>query len=194
MHWSLHEPFLKKLIWIFIVARTAYASALTATQYWVWTHNGPAGMVFANAPVTFTEQTPNATRSFLSLFNFNHGYFTLYSLYHFWLGFFISVLASLLFYAVLFFVYKRKNSSLTKNEILFGLLCSLLSGWPGIVLYVPFALSASIVSNIAQLLYPKVPTYYKNIYVPFILALIALIAWRLLGDPFSLFHLSVLKI
>lgn len=194
MYWSPHEPFLKKLIWIFIASRATYASALTAMQYWVWTHNGTAGMVFANAPVTFTEQTPNATQSFLSLFNFNHGYFTLYSLYHFWLGFFISAFASLLFYAVLFFVHKRKNSSLTGGETSFGILCALLSGWPGIVLFIPFALAISTVSSIAQLLYPKMPTYAKSVYVPFILALIIVITWRLLGDPFTFLHLSVLKI
>jgi hypothetical protein len=186
-------PLLKRLVAIFVALRALYAAVLTGAQYWVWAHAGVEGRIFIDSPIIVSADTPSAFRSFLSLFDFPHGYFVLYAFDHFWFGLILSLAVSFAFYGILLLVNRHRIGAFSTSEVLLGLLGSLIVGWPGAVIFIPLALLIAIIFQASGML-AGARAWMRTLHVPFLIALGILLAWRIVGDPVAFFGLSVLKV
>jgi len=64
-------------------------------------------------------------------------YFLQYSFTHFWLGRLIGITLAVLFYFFLHLLAKRRPWLFAEGETELGLVCALIAGWPGFVLFLP---------------------------------------------------------
>ena len=172
------KSWIKKLIIIIIIFQVLYALALTVSQYYVWSTNDLTRILL-------TEPTEQGV-----IFNHRHGYFALYVLGRFWLEVLITWLCAGLFYYLLCQLKKYREEFFEIDEPELGLLTTLLSGWPGFVVFLPLAL----ISLVLYSLFQKV--WKKESYTPVGWPLIVAAAITLLFiEKFSvILPLGVLKI
>lgn len=188
--WAARKDWWGILIGAFLSFKVAYSAFLTAGQYLVWSGD-PVLRTLADAPVLVDARVPHQLVPFLSLFNFPHGYATLYALDHFWLSLALDVLVSLLFFGVLWIVLRKKGAFL-QSELCAAFLCSLLVGWPGVLVFVPLSLLVAVMVSAAQLMMRRASDV--SLFLPLFFALIIMILWRAVGDPIVFFHLSALQV
>ena len=149
-----------------------YASIETIAQYYVWSHD-----------------------SFSKLFlppHQNLSYFLFYSFGRFWLNIILAITASFVFYFLLKFLRKYRERFFKEGETELGLISALISGWPGIVIFIPLVFVITVILSTIRLTVFKLKT--TTLGLPFIFSVAVIFVWSLLSDPISFFHLTVLKI
>lgn len=191
MAYILRKNIFKKLVASFVIFEFAYVSSLSLAQYLVWSDN-QATKLFTYSPVMIDDRVPHVLKTFLSFFDFRGGYFSLYVFNHFWLSFVISLFFSAGFYFLLILLKHLRIGDSLEGEEELGFLCTLLSGWPGFVIFVPLVFLLAILISIAKFIFFKISD--TTLGWPFLLAFFILSLWKFFGDPIVFFHLSVLKI
>lgn len=168
----------------------AYTVFLTFTQYKVWIDGNELTKVFTIAPVGSEVPFPGALEFVRPLFERPGGYFAFYVFGRFWLKVIILFLVSFVFYFFLKLLHKYRERFFKEGEIELGLLCALLSGWPGVVLFIPLSLFYTVFLGIFRLLVFK--EYRTTLGIPFLLSAGTII----LASNFliSIFGLSILTL
>jgi hypothetical protein len=129
---KLHFFSNKKLIYIFFIFTILYNLFLTGLQYYIW-HASALGRFFFPP--------------FQSI-----NYFINYSGYHFWLPSVLNLLIAMIFYGIICLCRKYNQKIIDKNEALLLFLVCLLSGWPGILIFLPLFFLVALFSSILNLL------------------------------------------
>ena len=180
--------FVKKLIWIALGFRVINAISLTLTQYFIWASD-PNTKIFIETGLSRENPIADSFRFFPFLFG-KMGYFLFYSYGRFWLNVFVVILCSFLFYLFLKSLSKWKSRFFEDGEILLGVLCVLLIGWPSFVTFLIFVFLSVILISIIKSIFFK--EKYTTLGEPFLLATLLVL---LFGTYImSLTGLSVLKI
>lgn len=147
-----------------------YAALKTFGQYYVWSGGPPSQYLLPPyQPI---------------------GYFVSYSWMHFWFGFFINIGVSFFFYLFLRFLVLRKSVIFRKEEAEMVFLGALLSGWPGVLLFVPMVFILTFLAAVlANFLLRKETIALEE---PVLLTLLILFFW---GDALiKIFNLGVLGV
>lgn len=126
---------------------------------------------------------------FLSPFR-ETGYFVLYAWTHFWFNFVLSVGVAFTFYLFLKFLKKRNERFFEEGETEIGLICALIAGWPGFVVFVPLVLILVVAESIFMKIFFKESLTAFG-FAFFLAAIIALV-W---GDKIvAILNLGALRI
>lgn len=179
----------RNLAIVVVVGKILNAGLLMYLQYSVWRQSGAIGEVFLNSPVS--KNLPFSTaKNFEWLLDNKFGYFLFYSWGRFWLSVVISLLVAYLFYLFLRTLKLKTERFFEDGETELGVLCALIVGWPGFVLFVPFVFLSVVVVSIVKLLFFK--EKYTTLGAPFILATVIVLVFG--SYLISLFGLWVLKV
>ncbi len=129
-----------KLAIIAFSLRIIYGIFITWGQYYVWNSNSFT-QTLLNSPLAKGVPTYDFIRP---LFENNLGYFSYYVLGRFWLYIFTLFIVSILFY-FLSKIWWSYRGGFSKDGPLLILILMLISGWPGVLVFIPLSLIFSII-------------------------------------------------
>ncbi len=163
------KSWVRRLIAVAVSYYLVYAALSTMAQYYAF-KAGELTKKFLDMPlnqslhgVTFWMKIPFIANSRL-------GYFVLYSWEHFWFPALLSILAGLVFWAVLKALGKYKERFFEDGEVELGALAALLVGWPNFIIFVPAVfLSIVIISVIRMAFFEE---SYTTLGIPLLLAVL----------------------
>ena len=147
-----------------------YASIKTFAQYYVWS-SGSFGKLLL---------PPYQDLS----------YFVFYSFGRFWLNAILAVGAAFVFYLFLKTLSRYRQGFFKDGEKEIGLISALLSGWPGVAVFIPLVFIITVVLAIIRLSIFKLRT--TTLGLPFLLSAVIILLWG--SKLVSFLNLSVLKI
>lgn len=155
---------------ILISSYVFYASIKTFAQYYVWSHN-------------------SLSKLFLPPYQ-GLSYFLFYSFGRFWLNAILAVGAAFVFYLFLKTLSRYRQGLFKDGEKEIGLISALLSGWPGVIVFIPLVFIITAVLAIIRLTVFKLRT--TTLGLPFLLSAAIILLWG--SELVSSLNLSVLKI
>lgn len=177
------------LIKITVAFKILFAVFLSVGQYYIWSGSEFTKLLL-NSPLVSDVPANLITDLFPTLFASNLGYFLFYSWGRFWLNLLILLIASLAFWIFLRALKRHKERLFDTGEVELGFLMTLLSGWPGFVLFVPLAFVFVILISIIRGVFLK--EMYTTLGYPMLAAGLICI---LFGDNLiKILNLTVLKI
>ncbi len=147
-----------------------YASMETLAQYYVWSRD-------------------SFSKLFLPPYQ-DLSYFVFYSFGRFWLNAMLAALAALVFYFFLRMLSRHRGGLFKEGEKELGFIMALVSGWPGIVLFIPLVFVITVILAIVRLVIFKLRT--TTLGLPFIISAATVLLWG--SELITLFHLNVLKV
>lgn len=153
------KTYLKKLAGGIIGIRFVYFAVLTAAQYYLWANN-EFSRLFLDSRVG-------------GIWN----YFAPYIGLRFGLNFLLTLLAAYLWWQFLRFLEKYRSRFFEEDEVLLGLLCALLVGWPNFVIFVPAVFLAVVL--IALLRRWAWGARRTTLGLPFLIGAAAALIWAL---------------
>lgn len=121
------EPRWRRFCYAAVLFRVLYAALKTWVQYYIW-RAAPAAAVLTSP-----------------------SYFASYALSRFWLNAALSVGAAFIFYLFLLALRRYRERFFEAGETELGLLLALITGWPGIILFLPMALLLVVLLSILRL-------------------------------------------
>jgi hypothetical protein len=154
--WGMFAFWKKKnfwpLIWIMIGFNLFLALAKSILQYWVWNQGGMA-QALLNLPLKKLHL--NWFGDLPIFTDYSHGYFLYYIWNNFWRAALLSIVAALAAYIIFRLLRKYKKSLFGEGECEFGLLLSLLIGWPAIIIFLPLTLILAVFFSIGNWFYQR---------------------------------------
>lgn len=167
-----------------------YATFVTWGQYYTWASSGEYARTFISSSLPAEAPFPGAIEWIRPYFDRPTGYFMYYSFGHFWLRPLIAIATAGIFYFFLIFLRRWKSKFFKKEEIELGFLCALLSGWPGITVFIPLVLISMIGTSIVRIAIFKLRV--TTIGWSFITSAVLTILFG--GEIVSILGLNVLKV
>ncbi|MDO8572279.1 MAG: hypothetical protein Q7S11_00745 [bacterium] len=190
------EGVLRRRLWILsfltIVFMIGYSLLLTFGQHAVWQNGTELTKFLVTAPVSTAVPFPSAIEFTRPFFNHSGGYFMFYVLGRFWLRVGILLLVSFAFYAFLRLLRNYRGHFFAEGEMELGLLCALLSGWPGVLVFIPGALFYTVIMSMYRLKVLKESR--TTLGISFLLSVMTIFVLSIFGDPTAFFHISALKV
>jgi hypothetical protein len=171
-----------------VAVRLAFAAVAAAGQYYVWSAH-PFTRHMLETPLNRSIFAP-MLGWFFPLFDNRLGYFLFYSWGHFFLEVLLSVVAAWLLYLFLKSLQRYRGRFFAEGEVMLCFLLSLVVGWPGVVLLVPFGFLSMVAVSAFRFVVSK--GKYTTIGVPFIIAAGVVFIW---GEfLLDVLHLTVLRV
>ncbi len=133
----------KKLVIITFCLNIFYAVFITWGQYYVWATGNIVSKTFVNSPLPKEVPFPYFLEWVRPLFENYLGYFMYYVLGRFWLYIFLLFIISVALYFLLK-LWGKYRGGFTEDGPLLILILMLISGWPGVLLFVPLGFIFSI--------------------------------------------------
>ena len=121
-----------KLALISFLLNIFYGFFVTWGQYYVWSHGNLVTKTLLNSPLAKEVPIYNFLRP---LFQNHLGYFSFYVLGRFWLNILILFTVSIVFYFLLK-IWRHYRGGFSENGPLLILILMLISGWPGMIVFV----------------------------------------------------------
>ena len=140
-----------KFVVLGFLLNIVYGLFITWGQYYVWLHSSNFTRLLVNSPLSKEVPMYNFIRP---LFENNLGYFLYYALGRFWFYIFILFIVSLVFYFFIRF-WKSYRGNFSENSSELFLVLMLISGWPGIVIFIPLGFIVSIIISIVYYFFDK---------------------------------------
>ena len=128
-----------------------------------------------NIPVPLIEAIPGVFHAF-------SGYYTFYSLQHFWFPLLLSALLAFLFFLFLKLLQKYNGRFFETGETELGFLLALAVGWPKFIVFLPLALLFVVLVAIFRGILTK--EKYTTLGVPLLLAAVVVLAAQTILQPY----------
>ncbi len=168
---------LKKLAVIAVVLNITYGAFITWAQYYVWATGSAFSKSFINSPLPKEVPLSSVLEWTRSLFENKLGYFSYYVLGRFWLYIFILFAISFILYFLLK-IWKKYRGGFRDDGPLLILILMLISGWPGILVFIPLGFIGSVLYLIISILMGRRVVEIEPVFI--FVALIALVYGRLI--------------
>lgn len=172
----LSKKVLQFLVLGFVIYLVAIAALRTGIQWKMWSGN-------------------EVSKKLLGAFNKdNAGYFTYYAYAHFFLPAIVSISAAFVLGAILKLLNAiSKSRWVSSEEVWFGIVVSLLAGWPGILLLVPFVFVGMAAILLLASVFRPLGGFKKLSITPvlYVMLIVILIFGKKLAD---FLQLGVLKV
>ena len=152
---------------IVILFKFLYAAFLSVAQYYIWSQS-KFTEVLVSSPLS--EKVPETfiTKLLSPLFKSSIGYVAYYSYGRFFLNVIVVLIVSFSFWAFLRILKRHKERFFEEGEVEFGLVCALIAGWPGFIVFIPLTfISVVIVSIFRGIVWKEV---YTTLGYPLMLA------------------------
>lgn len=131
-----------------------YGSVLTFLQRAVWVAD-PSMKPFLALPIDGATPFPWWLLWMRPLFEYPGGAFAFFAWGHFWFAIVLSFMFAFLVYGVFFFIARKYQDRITKEDLLIVLITTLVVGWPRATMVVPLALILTVFFTILPALQKK---------------------------------------
>lgn len=131
----------------YIISVILNATLSTFLQYQAWLSNSFT-KILTTLPLKDGVPMPGILSLFRPLFQTTHGYFSHYSIVHFWLTIIWSMIAAFIFMAVIVIARKKRPHLLNTFEVNFIFAASIVVGWPNIIGFILIMFSLFVIHSI----------------------------------------------